>query len=89
MIEFNRILCPIDFSETSVRALAHAVALANWYEAQLTLLNVVPTFEPVQVRGDLGEPVQVVTPVSREQVLDELRRTLGLSRCRGRQRSPP
>ena len=79
MIEFNRILCPIDFSETSVRALAHAVALAKWYEAHLTLLHVVPTFEPVQVRGDLGEPVQVVNPVSHEQVLDELRRTLGSS----------
>ena len=76
MIEFKRILCPIDFSESSVHSLAHAAALANWYDAQLTALHVVPTFEPVQVRGDLGEPVHVVSPVSREQVLDGLRRAL-------------
>jgi nucleotide-binding universal stress UspA family protein len=50
--------------------------LAHWYEAQLTVLHVVPTFEPVQVRGDVGEPVHLVNPVSREQVLDELRRTV-------------
>jgi nucleotide-binding universal stress UspA family protein len=76
MVEFTRILCPIDFSESSLRALDHAAAVANWYEAQLTVLHVVPTFEPVQVRGDLAEPVHVVNPVSREQVLDELRRVV-------------
>jgi nucleotide-binding universal stress UspA family protein len=76
MIEFNRILCPIDFSESSVRSLAHAAVLANWYESQLTVLHVVPTFDPVQVRGDLGEPIQVVAPMSQEQVLHELRRAL-------------
>jgi nucleotide-binding universal stress UspA family protein len=76
MVEFTRILCPIDFSDSSLRALDHAAALANWYKAQLTVLHVVPTFEPVQVRGDLGEPIQVVNPVPREQVLDELRRAV-------------
>jgi|RhiMethySRZTD1v2_1073278.scaffolds.fasta_scaffold00435_23 nucleotide-binding universal stress UspA family protein len=76
MVEFTRILCPIDFSELSLRSLDHAAALANWYDAQLTVLHVVPTFEPVQVRGDVGEPAHVVNPVSREQVLDELRRAV-------------
>jgi nucleotide-binding universal stress UspA family protein len=76
MIEFTRILCPIDFSESSIRSLAHAAALANWYEAQLTVLHVVPTFDPIQVRGDLGEPVQVVNPVPQEEVLEELRRAI-------------
>ena len=51
MIEFKRILCPIDFSESSVRAFGHAAALARWYNAQLTVLHVVPTFDSVQVRG--------------------------------------
>ena len=76
MIEFTRILCPIDFSESSLRSLDHAAALADWYKAQLTVLHVVPTFEPIQVRGDLGEPIQVVNPVAREQVLDELHRAV-------------
>ena len=40
MIEFRHILCPIDFSDTSGRALTYATAFATWYEAQLTVLHV-------------------------------------------------
>jgi nucleotide-binding universal stress UspA family protein len=36
----GRILCPIDFSDISHHALAHAAAVARWYEARLTLLYV-------------------------------------------------
>ena len=36
----ERILCPIDFSDISHHALAHAAAIARWYEARLTLLYV-------------------------------------------------
>jgi nucleotide-binding universal stress UspA family protein len=50
-IEFKQIVCPVDFSESSVRAFAYAAAFARWYDAQLTVLHVVPTFEPLQVRG--------------------------------------
>ena len=78
MIEFKQIICPVDFSESSVRAFAHAVAIAQWYDAQLTVLHVVPSFYPVQVRGDLTDPVRVVTPLPREQVLEEMRRSLDL-----------
>jgi nucleotide-binding universal stress UspA family protein len=57
--EFSRILCPIDFSDTSLRALTYATALANWYDAQLEVLHVVPAFEyeitdPVVAAGDLS-----------------------------------
>ena len=76
MIEFTQILCPIDFSESSIRSLAYAAALANWYDAQLTVLHVVGTFEPLQVQGDLGEPIQLVKPLSRGEVLEELRRAV-------------
>jgi nucleotide-binding universal stress UspA family protein len=76
MIEFKRILCPVDFSESSTRALAHAAALARWYEAQLTVLHVVPTFDPVQFRGEYGVPVEFVNPVTREEVLHEMRQLL-------------
>jgi nucleotide-binding universal stress UspA family protein len=79
MVEFERIVCPVDFSDASTRALTHAAALARWYEAQLTVLHVVPTFEPMQVRGDLGGPVQIVTPPTREQVVEEMRQSLNLS----------
>jgi nucleotide-binding universal stress UspA family protein len=79
VIEFKQIICPVDFSETSVRALAHAAALARWYDAQLIVLHVVPTFESMQVRGDLGEPAQVVTPMPREQVVEEMSRSLNLA----------
>ena len=75
MIEFKQILCPMDFSDISLRSLAHAVAIANWYEAQLTVLHVVPTFEPTQVRVHVGEPV-LVDAMSREQVLEVMHRSL-------------
>jgi nucleotide-binding universal stress UspA family protein len=78
VIEFKQIICPVDFSESSIRALAYAVALAGWYNAELTVLHVVPTFDPVQVRGDLGDPVRVVTPLPREQVLEQMSRSLDL-----------
>jgi nucleotide-binding universal stress UspA family protein len=73
MIEFKRILCPVDFSDSSIRALAHAEALARWYEAQLTVLHVVPTFEPIQVQAELGVPVQIVNPMPREEVVRQMR----------------
>ncbi len=47
MIDIKRILCPIDFSQFSARALHYAVALAGWYEARVTALHVYtewPTF---------------------------------------------
>ena len=77
MIEFKQILCPVDLSESSTRSFAHAAALANWYEAQLTVLHVVPTFEPTPIRGQLGETVYVDQP-SREQIIEEMRRFLDL-----------
>ena len=42
MIQIRRILCPVDFSEFSRRALDHAVALSRWYEAELTIVHVSP-----------------------------------------------
>ncbi|HLG57492.1 MAG TPA: universal stress protein [Vicinamibacterales bacterium] len=42
MIEIRRILCPIDFSDFSRRALDHAVVIARWYESTITLVHVSP-----------------------------------------------
>ena len=75
MVEFTRILCPVDLSELSVRTLAYAGAIASWYEAHLTALHVVPSFTPMDVRTGL-EPVSMVYPISRDEVLEQLRQAV-------------
>ena len=50
MLNVRHVVCPIDFSEYSARALAHAVALARWYGARLTALHVwanIPAFDVI------------------------------------------
>jgi nucleotide-binding universal stress UspA family protein len=42
MISIDHILCPVDFSDSSRHALAHAAAVVAWYEARLTILHVAP-----------------------------------------------
>jgi nucleotide-binding universal stress UspA family protein len=50
MIELRRILCPLDLSETSGRALHYALMLSKWYGAPVTALEVawlgVPSIAP-------------------------------------------
>jgi nucleotide-binding universal stress UspA family protein len=75
VVEFKRILCPVDLSELSVRTLAYAGAIASWYDAQLTALHVVPSFTPMDVRTGF-EPVSMVYPISRDEVLEHLRQTV-------------
>ncbi len=70
MIEIRRILCPVDFSDFSRRALDHAVAIAQWYEATVTALHV---FSPAPVAafgpGSVAfEPI-VLTAVDCDQLL--------------------
>lgn len=52
-IAVRRILCPVDFSEHSARAMEHAVRMAAFFEATVHALHVVPTMfdavEPVLV----------------------------------------
>lgn len=75
MIEFTHVLCPVDLSDISSRALAHAAALARWYGARLTVLHVAPTFDPVETRpSELMGPVRIVYPATREEVVAELER---------------
>ena len=52
MISIQRILCPIDFSEFSRRALDHAVSIAKWYDAALTVLHVVAPVVPPSPTDD-------------------------------------
>lgn len=47
MLDIARIVCPIDFSDTSRHALEHATAIADWYESRITALHVIaPVFLP-------------------------------------------
>lgn len=75
MVQFTHILCPADLSELSVRPLTYAATLAQWYKAPLTVLHVVPTFDPVSIRSAaLDGAVQFVYPTSREEILEARRR---------------
>ena len=47
MTPFNRIVCPVDFSDFSRRALGFGVAIARWYGVPLTALYVQPVADPV------------------------------------------
>jgi nucleotide-binding universal stress UspA family protein len=54
MAAINRILCPIDLSETSRHALDHAFAFGRWYEARITVLHVLNV--PLPVMPPTGIP---------------------------------
>jgi nucleotide-binding universal stress UspA family protein len=38
VVEIRSVLCPVDFSDFSRRALDHAVTVARWYGARLAVL---------------------------------------------------
>jgi len=77
VVEFKQILCPVDLSDLSLSPVTYAAALARRHAAHLTLLHVVPTFDPVPVRpSTLGETMQYVYPESRDEVLERLNRVL-------------
>jgi len=43
MVSLDRILCPVDLSDCSLHALAHAAAIAAWYESRLAVMHVLVT----------------------------------------------
>ena len=62
MLELTRVICPVDFSEPSLRAVQHADAIAAWWGAQLVVLHVytpvpeaVPAMELANVGGEIYE----------------------------------
>jgi nucleotide-binding universal stress UspA family protein len=70
MIEIERILCPVDFSDCSKHALHHAAAIARWYESTITLLYVHPIV-PMAAAGPGAPafPPVVVTAAERDKLL--------------------
>ena len=67
MIEITRILCPIDFSEFSRHALDHAVAIARWYNARLTVPYVFSNFSAMDM------PAVVLDEKGRQGIMAEMR----------------
>ena len=68
MIRVACILCPVDFSEFSRRALDHASALARWYGARLSVLHVVVS------RPAVDFPPMPMTDEERRELTGQMRR---------------
>lgn len=64
MIAIRRILCPVDTSEFSARAVQYAIALGAWYEAEVTVLYV----RPVMVTPALWFGAPAVVPAEPDGV---------------------
>ncbi|MBM3752063.1 MAG: universal stress protein [Acidimicrobiia bacterium] len=78
MVRFTHIPYPTDLSDAAAPGLGYALSLARWYQARLTVLHVVPTFEAVPMPpGAIGELTHMRYPPSRDAVLAEIRRALG------------
>jgi nucleotide-binding universal stress UspA family protein len=74
MIAIRNILCPVDFSDFSKRALDHAVAVAHRYESEVTVLHVCPDV-PAFAYAAGGLPLEpvILTDADRERLMSELR----------------
>lgn len=79
--KLKRILVPVDFSECSSQALEYALAFAEQFQAQLTLLHVVePAFTPDHYPG-LAAPMSEVNDnqvqIGRERLEELARKRVG------------
>jgi nucleotide-binding universal stress UspA family protein len=75
MIELRRILCPIDFSESSRHALDHAMAVARRYGSTVTMLNVCPPLSAMPLLpGAPPVPVTIAAPADRDALLASMKR---------------
>jgi nucleotide-binding universal stress UspA family protein len=73
IIDVKCILCPIDFSPCSELALEHAINLAHWYDARVTVLHVFEFFVMPQVLPVSPGPMIVPYP-SHEQLVADVER---------------
>jgi len=64
-MEIRRVLCPVDFSDFSRRALHHAAAIAEWYTAELHVLHAYVDIAPL--------PVPLLAPEPAADVLDAVK----------------
>jgi len=74
MIEIKRILCPIDFSDHSRRALDHAVAIAKWYDSAITLLHIYSAVPGAAYAPGAPMPSPIaLTPLDQEALLASMK----------------
>lgn len=70
MVEIRQILCPVDRSDTSARALDYALMLAGWYRAAVTAFEVIWVNTPPV--SATSQPV--LSPKQLEAFADDLQR---------------
>ena len=76
MIQIRRILCPVDLSDHSLRALAHASTLAGWYESSVSALYVEtapPVVNAARITSFGGAPTAVFEAPQSTRAVDDLR----------------
>jgi nucleotide-binding universal stress UspA family protein len=82
MIAIKKILCPVDGSEFSLRALEHAVALARWYEAGISILSVASAV-PATPDPTGREGYVPLAPGERDRIVGWLQDLADTTRARG------
>jgi nucleotide-binding universal stress UspA family protein len=74
MVSIRRILCPVDFSDHSRRALDHALTIATWYDSVVTVLHVSPLMPVAAYAPMSGMPPYVgLTPDARQALMRSLK----------------
>jgi nucleotide-binding universal stress UspA family protein len=75
VLKIRKIVCPVDFSDESKRALEHAAVLARWYEADLAVLHVMPLLPTMF--GMASPVVMAVEPATTQAVIRDLTAFVG------------
>lgn len=75
MVSVSRIVCPIDFSDGSRRALEYATAMARWYDSKVTALHVFHNVPVAEVVAEFAVAGQVISLKDVDE--DALRKELG------------
>lgn len=77
MVQIDHVLCPVDFSDFSRRALDYAIAVAKWYGSRLTVMHVHHVLMPGLAFALPQKPASVegsvLSPAEREQLQQALR----------------
>jgi nucleotide-binding universal stress UspA family protein len=68
MLTLTRILCPIDFSESSRQALTYARAISSWYEAPLTVFHVCVDLPVFEIGSPFGHSASTAVMVEEAQL---------------------
>jgi nucleotide-binding universal stress UspA family protein len=74
MVDILRILCAVDFSDASRRALEYAVALARWYGGRVTVFHVFTPNPPLVADSAFGGHATFPPQVTAEDALADVRR---------------